>query len=138
MGMACLVVANIIGRLLGHSIAGTYESVQMVIVIVAAFAVGYTALKKGHVSVSALLLRCSPRTQAILRIFTTVISLGFWALLAWGSLTFAFNEGRGETTVLLMIPLFPLRLVWVFGLIVFSLVLLQDLYGEVKKWIQLL
>jgi TRAP-type C4-dicarboxylate transport system permease small subunit len=85
VGMMVLIVGNIFYRLAGHIIAGSYELSELMAVIVAAFALGYTALGKGHISIDILVTRLSQRTQTVLAAFTSLICLCTWAVIVWAS-----------------------------------------------------
>jgi TRAP-type C4-dicarboxylate transport system permease small subunit len=134
IGIALLVVANIVYRFFGGVIAGTYELVALMIVVTVAFALGYAALKQGHIVVRIVLSRFSPRIQAILTVFTSVIGLGFWALIAWKSAEIMSERAlAGEYTEMLGVPYLPFRCAWLFGLLFFCLVLLIDLFKALSQ-----
>ena len=123
-----LVVANIIARFFGTVIIGTIELVELMIVVTVAFAFGYTAQRQSHVVVKVVVSRFSPRVQAVLRIFTSALSIGVCALIVRASAGIMYERALlGEETELLKVPSFPFRFVWVFGLILLCFVLLIDL-----------
>ena len=65
--MIVLTCANIFFRLIWGPIRGTYELMGYFGAIVTAFALGYTQIKKGHISVDILVLRFSAKTQRALQ-----------------------------------------------------------------------
>lgn len=128
IGIMLLVVANIIARFFGTVIIGTIELVELMIVVTVAFALGYSAQRQSHVVVKVVVSRFSPRVQAILKIFTSALSIGVCALIVWASAGIMYERALlGEETELLKVPSFPFRFIWVFGLILFCFVLLIDL-----------
>jgi TRAP-type C4-dicarboxylate transport system permease small subunit len=133
VGIAVLLASNIVYRLFGHVIAGTYELVGFFMVVTVAFALGYTALEKGHVAVTVLVARFSQRVRAIVESLTSVISIGMWGLILWGSITVLSERWLGDQTHLLEIPLLPLRFVWVLGLLILCLVLLFHLFNLLSR-----
>jgi TRAP-type C4-dicarboxylate transport system permease small subunit len=133
VGIMLLVVANIIARFFGTVIIGTIELVELMIVVTVAFALGYTAQRQSHVVVKVVVSRFSPRAQAILKVFTTALSIGVCAVIVWASAGIMYERALlGEETELLSVPSFPFRFIWVFGLILFCFVLLIDLCNAIS------
>ena len=132
-GMMVLIVANVIYRLSGHVIAGSYELSELMIVVTAAFALGYAALKKSHVVVKILVSRFSPRAQAILEALMSLISLGTWAVIAWAGVLILSEKWLKEETELLSVPFLPFRFVFLFGLSLLCLVYLIDLFKALRQ-----
>lgn len=133
VGIMLLVVANIITRLCGSAIMGTFELINFMIVVTVAFALGYTALKKGHIVVEIVTSRFSPRVQAILEILTSIIGLGFWAVIAWATVMLMVESGFEEQTELLELSYLPFRSIFVLGLMLFFSVLLVNLYKALRQ-----
>ncbi len=132
-GIMLLVVTSIIVRLFGETVPGSYEIIELLIVVTIAFAYAYTSLKQGHISVTLLSSRFKPRTQAIVASLTWLISLVIWGLIVWSSTDFMLTKWIRERTELLEIPFLPFRMVWVFGLFLFCIALAIDMYNAVKK-----
>lgn len=140
IGAACLVavmvavVANVILRLLGNSILGTVEIVQIVIVPAAAFALGYTAIKQAHVAVTLVISHLSPPVRAVLAIITIFLSIGIWALIVWRGASVAWEKALiPELTTLLHWPIYPFRYALVLGAAILCLVLLIDLFKALRE-----
>ncbi|MFC1532104.1 TRAP transporter small permease [Thermodesulfobacteriota bacterium] len=134
VGIMALTVANVISRLFGRAIAGSYEISELLIVVTVAFAIGYTAMMQRHITVKILVSRFSPRTQAIVGSISSILCLGIWAVIAWASIRVALEKTlAGEYSDLLEVPFFPFRSVWVFGLILLCLVFLIDLFKALSR-----
>lgn len=140
IGAACLVavmvviIANVVLRLLSSSILGTVEIVQLVIVPMAAFALGYTAIKKAHVAITLVTSHLSPSVNRVLAIITTLLSIGIWATILWQGASITWEKWLiPEKTTILVWPVAPLRLTLVLGVIILCLVLLTDLLKTFKK-----
>jgi TRAP-type C4-dicarboxylate transport system permease small subunit len=128
-----LVVSNIIARFFNKVIAGTYETVMLTVVVVAAFAVSYAALKQAHISIRIVVSRFSSRTQAILTIITSAIGACVWAVVAWASVSIIPQKLElREYSEMLHIPYLPFRCAFVIGLLLFCSVLLVDLVQALK------
>jgi len=130
-----LTVANVIYRLLGGVIQGTYELTEVMIAMSAGFALAYTVLKQRNVVVQILVSRFSKRVQAILQTFNSIIAIGIWGLMAWMSAHYLLKRGVvGEGyTETLEIAYFPFKCVWVLALCLCSLVFLVDLIKSLSQ-----
>lgn len=134
IAMMLLIVANISFRLFGEVVQGTYEIVKLLIVIAAALAVGYTAITKGHVEIMVLITRFSQRVQTIFKAITLFISIAFLVVLMWGNVwTISQKMQINEVSDVLKIPFLPFRIIMVFGLMFFCLVLIMDLCKIIRK-----
>ena len=80
--MIVLTCANIFSRLIWGPIRGTYELMGYFGAIVTALALGYTQIKKGHISVDILVLRFSTKTQRALQSITNGICMIFFGMAA--------------------------------------------------------
>lgn len=134
VGMMLVVVANIISRFFDVPILGTYEAVELAAVPMVAFALGYCALTQNHVVVSIVLTRLRQSVRTILGVVTTLLSLGIWVLIAWQGAKYARQQWLvGEGTYVMGWPIYPLRYVFVLGVIVFCLVLFVDLFKALRE-----
>jgi TRAP-type C4-dicarboxylate transport system permease small subunit len=138
--IALLITANVIVRLLGSVILGSTEIVGFLIVFSVAFAIGYTALEEGHVSVSILPSRLSQRNKGILKMVSSAVGLVCVSLMVWANIPITLKRfASGEESFVLGIPYFPARMILIYGLVLFCLVFLINIYKgykmmtEVKK-----
>ncbi len=123
-----IIVVNIGMRFFGHMISGHYELVSLLVVISIAFTLSYTAIHQGHISMKILVSRFSQRNQVIISAFTTIVSIAVWAAITWASITVISEKWLKELSNMLLIPYLPFRCIWVAGLILFCLVLVNDLF----------
>jgi len=131
IGIMLLIVANVICRHLDIPVVGVYELTGFLIIVTVAFALPYTALRKGHVIIRLLASRFPQRVQAILEKFNSVIFLGVLAVAAWSSAKIIYDReivGPGEYPEVLAVPYLPFRCLWLFGLLFFCLVLSIGLF----------
>lgn len=133
VGMMVLIVANIIYRLTGHVITGSYELSELLIVVTVAFALGYAALQKSHVEVKIVVSQLPQRWQAILEAFTSFLSMGTWAVIAWASSLILSERWLSEESEMLLVPFLPFRLVLLFGLILISLAYLIYMFMALRN-----
>ena len=133
LAMMITVVANIIYRFFGHVIVGSYELVELMILVTVSFALGYTAQQKGHLVVNILVTRFPQRIQSILEAITSFISAATWGIIAWASAGILTERWLREQTEMLSVPYLPFRFIWLFGLILLCLVFLLWTYKASKE-----
>jgi len=132
--MVLLVCTNIVTRLFGQPVTGTYELVGFMLVVVICFALAYGAVTRCHTTVNILVRRFSQRTQAIIDSITGLVSIGLFALLAWQCILLAARLRQvGEVSPTLWLPMFPLLYGVAFCCIIVCLVLLIDFSESLTK-----
>jgi TRAP-type C4-dicarboxylate transport system permease small subunit len=131
--MMVLIVANVIYRLFGHVIPGSYEMSELMIVVAAAFALGYAAIHGSHVVVKIVVTRFSQRWQAILTVIMSLISIATWAIIAWATADVLSKRWLTEVTDLLDIPYLPFRIILVVGLVFLCLIYVTDLVSALRQ-----
>jgi TRAP-type C4-dicarboxylate transport system permease small subunit len=133
VAMMLLIVANIIYRMTGNVIAGSFELSVLMIVITTAFALGYAGLEGSHVLVNIVVKRFPLRAQAIVDVLMSLIALAVWSIILWASFKILSDRWLTETTDLLSVPFLPFRFVWVFGLFLFCLVYLLQIIKSIRR-----
>jgi TRAP-type C4-dicarboxylate transport system permease small subunit len=107
--MVLLVCANIITRLFGEPLTGTYELVEVLLVVLISFSLAYGSVTHCHIGVDLVARRLSGQTQLFLNIIISVISMGLFALIGWRCVDLGTRLWRaGEVSITLWIPHFPL------------------------------
>lgn len=126
IGIMLLIVTNVITRRFGLLIPGTFEMVEVMILVIAGFAMAYTALRKGHTQVGFEV--SSGRKQALIDVFIGCCEVVTVALIAWNQYgTLLDKIALGEKTELLKVSYAPFRTLWVFGLFLMCIAFLIDL-----------
>lgn len=109
LGMTALTCADVILRLFRRPILGTYELVQFLGAAVAAFAMAHTTYQRGHVAVEVLVIRLSPKAQKVIYLFTQLLGLLLFGLLAYECIVYGNDFKRsGEVSMTLRIPFYPI------------------------------
>ena len=140
--MMFLTVVDVIGRyFFNRPVTGSYELIQFMMAVLVSFGFSYTAIEKGHVGVDLLTVKLSSKTRAIISSVTNLISLALFALITWQGLLQARTLWvSGATSASLLIPVFPFVYLFVFGTLMFCLVLVKDFVESVmevsRKWNQ--
>ena len=83
VGMILITCANIFFRMVWVPVRGTFELMGFFGAVVAAFALGYTQKKKGHIAVDVLINTFSLKTRRILTAINSFICLVFFGAAAW-------------------------------------------------------
>ncbi len=137
--MVLLTVADVSLRyFLDHPIQGTYELTELMQVVLVAFALGYCAIQKGHVSVEFLIEYLSPRVKAAVASIVNFLSVGLFAIATWASILQVKITWDGNlVSGILRLPIFLFVGVIVLGNAALCLVLfvdfLQSLRSVIKK-----
>jgi len=128
-----VVVITVVTRLFKVGFTGGIEFVEVFIVVTVAFALPYTALKKGHVSIDAITCRLKPRTQTIISCITMFLSMAIWGLIMWAAILITQEKAFTEFSYFMKISYFPFRLIWVIGLALFTLMYLLDFAKSIRS-----
>jgi TRAP-type C4-dicarboxylate transport system permease small subunit len=128
MAMILMTCANIFSRLVWVPIKGTFELMGFFGAVATASALGYTQMKKVHISVDILVNRFSKRTQTILNGINYFICMIFFCIAGWQIARWAATiRETGEVTETLRIIYYPFTYGVALGCFLIALVLLVDL-----------
>lgn len=133
--MMILTVGDVVGRyFFNNPISGTFELTTLMLALVVFFSIGYTQLRRGHISIDVLVSLFPSRVQAVIDSVTCLFSLVLFSLVAWQSAVYAGRlfEGHNVSGVL-SLPLYPFVIMVAFGSLLFCLVLLVDLLSSLAK-----
>ena len=117
MASICLVVmmfvtvGEMVLRVFGTPMAGIVEVVGWLAAATTAFALGYTQIYKGHVAISLLTDKFSPRLQAILGVAVNLTSTALFAATAWYVFKYAGSlRAAGSLSETMKVIVYP----WVY------------------------
>jgi len=127
LGMVVLTCANIVSRVVWLPIRGTFELMGYFGAVVAAAALAYTQLHRGHIAVNVLISRFSRQTQRRLNAFNNAACTLFFALVTWQMVLKAHGfMTTGEVSETLRIIFYPFTYMVAAGCGVMTLVFLVD------------
>ena len=125
--MILITCANIFLRIVWVPIKGTFELMGFFGAVATAFALGYTQMKKAHISVDILVDQFSQKTRNVLNAINYLVCMVFFAVVGWQIFLLAINlRNTGEVTETLRIVYYPFTYGVAFGCILLALVLLVD------------
>jgi TRAP-type C4-dicarboxylate transport system permease small subunit len=131
--MGLLVVVDVILRRAFNSpLSFSLEIIEIMLVVVVFFAVAYTGVLRGHVSIDVLVSRFPPKAQAITNVFIYFLSFGLFGIICWGSIIYGLHiRDIGQGTGILEIPYYPFVFVVAFGSLLLALVILSQLLNSI-------
>lgn len=107
IGVMLLIGADIVGRIFGHPVPGTYEIVSIAGGLIIGLALPATSKAKGHVSTDFLLEKISARSRLALTVGTRIIGIFIFVLAGWGMVVMGVRlKTSGEVTAVLALPFF--------------------------------
>lgn len=132
--MMMLTCADVVLRYFRRPIPGTYELVCFLGSVSVAFAMAYTTIEKGHVSVSFVVDLFPKKIQDIIACLTTSFGLCLFVFVTWQSMVYA-NDLRlsNEVSLTLELPFYPFVYGIGFSAAVVCLILLCDLMNHLIK-----
>ena len=123
-----IICSNVVIRIFGAVIPGTYELVEIMVVIVAGFALSDTEFHRRHTNVDMVVVLLPKRVRLWLENACNLVSWVYWVLIAWASTHLLIDKAaRGETTDILKISVIPFRAIWVLGLILICFVIIYNM-----------
>lgn len=132
--MMLLTCADVVLRLFGHPILGTYEMIGFLGTAVISFALAYTSLEKGHIAVELLVDHLPKRFQVFINAINALIGVALFSLITWQSFIYAGDlRGSGEVSLTLQVPTYPFVYGISLGCGLLCLVLLTDAVRSFRK-----
>lgn len=126
--MIFLTCGNIFLRTVWVPIQGTYELMGYFGAVLTAFALGYTQIHRGHISVDILVLGFSPKVRRVLEGISSIICMLFFGLVAWRVARYGTTLWTtGEVTETLRIVYYPFVYGVALGCATLALIFLTDL-----------
>lgn len=134
ISMMLLSTADVVLRLFGKPIPGTYELVGFLGTIVVSFALGFTSLEKGHIAVELLFRRLPQRAQLAIETFTNFVSFLIFGLIAYQAFIYALDIRKsGEVSSTLQMPIYPFIFGMALGFALLCLILIADFMKSLKR-----
>jgi TRAP-type C4-dicarboxylate transport system permease small subunit len=127
IAMISITGANIVLRLFGLPIRGTFELMGYFGAVATAFALGYTQIKRGHIAVDIVVLRFSKKVQRFLHAVNHIICMVFFIIATWQIFRYATTLWEtGEVTETLQIIYFPFTYAVALGCLILAFTFLVD------------
>ena len=131
--MVLLTCGNILLRIVWVPIPGTFELMGFFGAVTAAFALGYTQLRRGHIAVDVLIGRFSRGTRRALDAVNSLVCMIFFAVVAWQiGLKATVLMRSGEVTETLRVAYHPFTYGVAVGCGALALVFFADLVRAIR------
>ena len=132
--LACLmfvITADVILRyIFARPIAGSFELVEISMILIIFLGLANTYVNKGHIGVDLVVSSFPRKARLANDIITCFIGFAVTALMARQIFLVAVNDlAAGQVTSTLGIPIYPARFMAGLGMAVFSFVYLMDFAG---------
>jgi TRAP-type C4-dicarboxylate transport system permease small subunit len=132
--MMLITVLDVVLRITGRPITGTYELVFLGGAVVIACAIPMSSWEGTHVNVDFVLMSFPRTLRKVITVFTRLFGIAFFFLLGWN--LFALGTqlyNKEEVSLTLHVPIYPVA--YVLGLCAFveCLVLVSDMLMTVKE-----
>ena len=132
LAMITITGANIVLRLFGLPIRGTFELMGYFGAVVTAFALGYTQIKRGHIAVDIVVLRFSKSIQKFLQAVNHLVCMAFFVMVAWQVAKYATTLWQtGEVTETLQIIYYPFTYAVALGCLILAFTFLVDFFKSI-------
>ncbi|MBW1669309.1 MAG: TRAP transporter small permease [Deltaproteobacteria bacterium] len=133
--MMLLTVADVFMRkVFNHSILGTVELTQFMLLVLIFFSLAQTELMDGHVKVDLIVSRFSPRGQALFDLITQISCFLLSLLMTWSTVVYAERmRASGEVSQDLWLPVYPFVYVVAAGWALFGIALFIKFTLALKK-----
>jgi TRAP-type C4-dicarboxylate transport system permease small subunit len=107
MGVMLLIGSDIVGRIFGHPVPGTYEIVSVAGGLIVGLASPATSRAKGHVSADLLACRLSEKPRIFLAVVTRLMGILIFLLAGYGMIMMGVRlKASGEVTAVLSLPFY--------------------------------
>ena len=132
--MMFLTFVDVVGRKVYYPIFGSVEIVGFLAMITIAGALPYTHKIDGHVGVEILVRLLPEKVQTVISIITQFLSLILFSLATWQMFLYGKDTYKGgEVSMNLGFPIHYLMYVVSFGLLIFSLTLIESIINSIIK-----
>lgn len=129
-----LVVGNVLLRLFGHPMGGTYEWVGFLTALAIGLSLAYCGAQGGHVAITMLVDKLPPRVQDSIDMITGTLVLLFLVLTSWEIAAYATTmAASGEVAATTKVPVYPFIYIISIGFLGFCLVMAGVVVESVRK-----
>ena len=134
IAMMLLSTADVVLRLFGKPIPGTYELVGFLGTIVVSLALAFTSMEKGHIAVEILVEKLPQRAQLGIEAFCNLIGAVLFGVIAWQAVLYAIDiKKSGEVSLTLQMPPYPFIFGIAVGCALLSLLLVSDFIKSLQR-----
>lgn len=129
--LAAVVIVDVVGRAFNSPLSSASDIGSMLMVALIFFAIAGTQVEKDHVSMDALVAAFPGRLRRFTDKASLIVCLCVGGYLAYGTVIAAHRSFLRKEMALgaLQLPLWPAKAIIAFGLCLYSLVILAQIFG---------
>ncbi len=128
--MFLFTLTDVIMRGFGKPIVGDFEVISFLGAVVVGFAIPYTSLVKGHISVDFLVAMLPNRVSGKIEAFTRVAAIALFLWIGWNFVLMSLDLIRTkEVTPVFRMPYYPIS----FGLAFCCLLQCATLFSQIIR-----
>ena len=136
IAMMLLSTADVVLRIFGKPIPGTYELVGFLGTIVVSFALAFTSMEKGHIAVEILVERLPQRLQLAIEAFCNLMGALLFGVITYQAVLYALDFRKsGEVSLTLQMPVYPFLFGMAAGFGLLCLLLIADFIKSLRRTI---
>lgn len=129
-----MTVIDVVGRVFGSSVSGSYELTELFLIMIVFFALGYAQHHEDHVMIDLLYNRVPVTIQKIFYTISALIYLSILALMVWRLVLYSERMfAGGYVTATLDIPIGVAVILAMAGTVCYVFSVLSNLLS-VRKW----
>jgi TRAP-type C4-dicarboxylate transport system permease small subunit len=131
--MMLLTVSDVVLRVFGKPILGTYELISLAGAVVVGFAIPKTSHDDAHVFVDILIVGLSAKVRRVFQVMTKFLGIVLFVLLGINiALKGSELYSAGEVSLTLHMPLYPVAYALGFCCLIECLVLLSQIVATIQ------
>jgi len=128
--MFLFTLTDVILRAFGKPVVGDFEIISFLGAVVIGFAIPYTSLMKGHISVDLVLEKLPKKASNGIQIATRILSIALFLWIGWYFVVMSLDLIRTkEVTPVFRLPYYPIS----FGLAFSCLIQCFPLFSQMMK-----
>jgi TRAP-type C4-dicarboxylate transport system permease small subunit len=132
--MSLVTGADVAGRALKHPVFGSDEIVALLAAVGTAFTLPHAYKARSHIAVDLAMDRMPARLRRAAAMFTDLLSLALFAVVAWRMFDYAVDQWRaGVLTMNLGLPEYGVITAVGFGFTVFALLIARGLLSPQQR-----
>lgn len=129
-----LVVGNVISRVFGYPIPGTFELAEFLAALAIGLSLAYCETQDGHVATTFFFDRLGKKGQALANVLIGLFVSVFLGLVVWRMMEYAATiKITGQVAQTTKLSYYPFVYLIAFGFAVYCLVTLGSLLENIKK-----
>ena len=137
VAMMLLSTADVVLRIFGRPIPGTYELVGFLGALVVSFALAFTSMEKGHIAVEILVEKLPLRYRLAIDAFCNLAGAFLFSMIGYQAFIYALDiKNSGEVSPTLHIPAYPFIFGISLGCTLLCLLLAADFVKSLRRTIE--